>query len=66
MGPVLLPFESLRAKGIPLSKIQVWRLEKAGKFPHRIHVSAARVAWLETAVDAYLADRIAASAQVAA
>ena len=66
MGPTLIPFESLRAKGIPLSKVQVWRLEKAGKFPHRIHVSAARVAWLESAIDGYIDARIAASAQVAA
>jgi len=66
MSNVLIPYEDLRAKGITLSKCQVWRLEKAGRFPKRVQVSAARVAWLESEIDAHLAARIANRSAVAA
>lgn len=60
MSDRLLPYESLRDKGVPLSKVQLWRLEKQGKFPQRVYPSAGRVAWVESEIDAYLAERIAA------
>jgi len=66
MSKRLLPFESLKPKGIVLGKCQIWRLEKAGKFPKRVYPSAGRVAWLEDEIDEYLAGRIAASRGVAA
>ena len=57
----LIPFDDLKPKkGIPLSKCQLWRLEKAGKFPKRISVSAHRVAWDEQEIDSYIAERAAA------
>jgi prophage regulatory protein len=59
----LIPFETLVAKGISLSKCQVWRLEKAGKFPRRVNVSKLRVRWIESEIDAYVSARIAARPQ---
>lgn len=66
MSNRLLPFESLKSKGITLGKCQIWRLEKAGKFPRRVYPSAGRVAWIEGEIDAYLSERIAASRGAAA
>jgi prophage regulatory protein len=72
MSDRLLPYESLKGKGITLSKCQIWRLERAGKFPQRVYPSAGRVAWVESEIDAHLAACIAArrprktEAQVAA
>ncbi|MEP0324577.1 helix-turn-helix transcriptional regulator [Bauldia litoralis] len=59
MSQTLIPFETLREKGVTLCKVQIWRLEKAGKFPRRVKVSAARVAWVESEIDAYVERRIA-------
>lgn len=57
---MLLPYEALRAKGVVLSKCQLWRLEREGKFPKRVHVSARSIAWPESEIDEYLRARIAA------
>lgn len=46
---------------VPLSRIQIWRLEQEGKFPRRIKVSVNRVGWIADEVNAWLAERIAAS-----
>lgn len=66
MSERLLPFDALKSKGIVLGKCQIWRLERAGRFPKRVYPSAGRVAWIEREVDEYLAGRIAASRGVAA
>jgi prophage regulatory protein len=58
--PVLIPYAHLALKGITLSKCQVWRLEKDGRFPKRVQVSPARVAWVESEIDAWIASRISA------
>jgi prophage regulatory protein len=62
----LILYESLAARGITLSKCQLWRLEKVGKFPKRVAVSAARHAWLSHEIDDWIASRVAAREQVAA
>jgi len=59
----LIPYVALAAKGIALSKVQLWRLERAGKFPRRVTVSAQRIAWIESEIDAFVAARIAARRQ---
>jgi prophage regulatory protein len=56
----LLPYDALKDKGITLSKCQLWRLEREGKFPARVHVSARSIAWPTTEIDAYIAERTAA------
>jgi prophage regulatory protein len=57
---VLLSYSDLRAKGIPYSTVHIWRLEKAGEFPKRVPIGRARHGWLETEIDAWIADRVAA------
>jgi prophage regulatory protein len=66
MSQLLIPYDSLADKGISLSKGQLWRLEKTGKFPKRVSVSAARHAWVESEIDHWIGDRIAARQSVAA
>lgn len=44
-----------------LSAPTIWRLERAGKFPRAIRISAGRIAWREEDVMAWLADRAASS-----
>lgn len=53
-------------KGISHSKTQLWRLERAGKFPKRVQLSAGRHAWVEAEIDAFIAERIAARDEKAA
>ena len=65
-----LDFESLRdtdlvrsdivARATSYSPMQLWRLEKAGKFPRRIKVGANRVAWLWGEIRQWRDARIAA------
>lgn len=55
----LLSYDELRpAKGVPHSKCQLWRLEKIGRFPKRIRLSAGRHGWAEHKIDAWIRDRI--------
>jgi prophage regulatory protein len=55
-----LRFEDLkREKGIPWSRMHVDRLEKAGKFPKRVHLGPMTVVWVETEVDAHLETKLA-------
>ena len=57
----LLTYDDLRpAKGIHYSKVQIWRLEKLGKFPKRIELGPGRRAWVEHEVDKWISSRIAA------
>ena len=62
----LLPYDALKDKGITLSKCQLWRLEREGKFPARVHVSARSIAWPTNEIDAYIAERAAAREKEAA
>lgn len=40
-----------------LSRPTIWRLERAGRFPNRIQVSAKAVGWLLAEIDAWLEER---------
>lgn len=62
---ILLSNDDLRARGITLSRVQLWRLERAGKFPKRVRVSPNRIAWLESEIDEYIAERAAEREQAA-
>lgn len=66
MSKALLRFPDLKTKGIPWCRMHVDRLEKADKFPKRIRLGEATVAWLEEEIDAYVASRIAQRDQAAA
>jgi prophage regulatory protein len=56
----LLDHAALRERGIPYGKVQLWRLERAGKFPKRVALSPSRIAWIESEVDAWIKARVAA------
>lgn len=56
----ILSYDDLQARGIVYSKVHLWRLERDKKFPQRVPLSANRHGWLETEVDAWLSQRIAA------
>lgn len=57
---MLIPHDALKAKGIPLSKTQLWRLERASKFPKRVKITERSYGYVETEIDDYICDRIAA------
>jgi prophage regulatory protein len=50
----LLDYQDLRAKGIKYSRVHLWRLEAAGKFPKRVRLSPSRHGWLEDEVDDHI------------
>jgi prophage regulatory protein len=55
----IVTFRGLAAKGIPYCREQIRRKAKAGEFPSPITLSPKRVAWVESEVDDWLAERIA-------
>jgi prophage regulatory protein len=56
----VLHYPDLRAlKGIPFSRMHIWRLEKNGQFPKHVLLTTNTTVWLETEIDAWLAARIA-------
>ena len=44
-----------------LSRTQVYRLEAAGKFPRRVKLALSTSAWVDAEIQAWAAERIAAS-----
>ena len=54
MGRLLIYGELSPLKSIRFSRTHLWRLERAGKFPKRIHVGDNSIAWDEDEIDAYL------------
>jgi len=42
---------------IGLSRTTIWRMEKAGNFPTRRHLSARRIGWLEADIEAWITTR---------
>lgn len=60
MAVRFLRYPDLRTeKGIPYCRMHIDRLEKAGKFPRRVHLSERTVAWVEAEIDAHLVMKIA-------
>ena len=63
----LVAYDDLKpAKGIPYSKVQLWRLERQKRFPKRISVGPQRYAWVESEIDEWIAGRIRARDEAAA
>lgn len=58
-APTLLSYKNLKALGITYSREHLFRLEAANKFPRRIYLSAQRVAWLQSEIESFIADRAA-------
>jgi len=57
---VLLDYNDLRIRGIPYSRVHIWRLERVGEFPRRVPIGRARHGWLESEIDAWLKAKVAA------
>ena len=56
----LVTFKALATeKGVTYSRVHLYRLIEAGKFPRPIVVGAARVAWIESEIDQWISDRMA-------
>ena len=57
-----LRFKDLRAvKGIPFSRMHVWRLEREGRFPRNVKIGVNTVAWVEAEIDAWMSARVSSS-----
>ena len=55
----VLTYADLRSRGVTLSIVSLWRLEREGRFPKRFNLSANRVAWVASEIDAWIAERVA-------
>ncbi len=60
---MLVSKKELKSLGIPYSFQHIARLEKAGKFPHRIMLGQCRVAWVYQEVREWIEERITARDQ---
>jgi prophage regulatory protein len=56
----LLSSDELRPlKGIPYSKVHLWRLEREQRFPKRVPLGESRHGWIESEIDDWLLERMA-------
>ena len=44
---------------VGLSAMEIWRREKAGRFPRRVKLGPNSVGWVEAEIDAYLEELVA-------
>jgi len=56
MSDLILRFIQLK-NIVPLSRATIWRMEKAGTFPQRVHLSRGTVGWRMSEVQAWLDSR---------
>ena len=62
----VLSYDELRnLKGVRFSRVHLWRLEKDGKFPKRVRLSANRHGWSDEEIDGWIAERMAARNEAA-
>jgi len=61
----LVSYEDLKPKAIPYSKVQIWRLERDGRFPKGVPVGPQRYAWVESEIDNYIAKCVRARDEAA-
>jgi prophage regulatory protein len=54
----LFPYYSLDEvkKRAPFSEPTLWRLEKSGRFPKRVRLSAKKIFWRKSEIDAWVVD----------
>jgi prophage regulatory protein len=56
----ILNYDDLKTlKGIPYSKVHLWRLERDGKFPKRVPLGESRHGWLDSEIDDWITARMA-------
>jgi len=46
---------------VPYSSSHIWRLEKQGKFPKRVHLGRNRVAWIADEIEKWAEEKISES-----
>jgi prophage regulatory protein len=56
----LISYDDLASKGISYSKVTLWRKERAGTFPKRVPIGAGRYAYVESEIDEFVDELIAA------
>ncbi len=56
----ILDLNEVRTR-IPLSRTQIWRLERTGEFPGRIRLGPNRVGWREDEISSWIESRPAVS-----
>ncbi len=52
---ILSPDQTVKRVG--LSRVTIWRLERAGKFPDRVNLTDSRIGWIETEIDEWIEAR---------
>lgn len=60
--PRFLRYSDLRERGIRWSRKHIHDLEREAKFPKRVRIGENSIAWIESEIDGYIAERIAARA----
>lgn len=50
----LLSYQQLKERGIKYSRTHLLRLEKLGRFPRRVPLSASRIAWLDSEISDWI------------
>ena len=43
---------------VPYSLSHIWRLERQGLFPKRVHLGANRIAWVATEIEDWLSSKL--------
>ncbi len=60
MAARLITYDDLAAKGISYTKVTLWRLEKRNRFPKRVPIGERRYGYVESEIDAFVDQLIAA------
>ena len=53
----VIRFPELKSR-VGYSRMHIFRLEKAGKFPRRVQLGPNSVAWVEAEIDAWIQSRV--------
>ena len=56
--PIRLIREEAVLQRVHYSPVHIWRLEKAGEFPLRVHLGANRVAWVEAEINEWIESKL--------
>ena len=54
----LLSYRDLLSRGIPYSKVHLWRLERDGRFPKRVPIGAKMHGWVEAEIDDFIGKKV--------
>ena len=60
MSVKFLHYPDLKSRGIRFSRQHIFNLAKAGRFPAPVNIGDATIGFVESEIDAWAADRVAA------